>query len=151
MCSTNAFFLPGDKPQIYITANRTVLWAFGFTSSKTYSLLRGIERTLLQFIFKASSASRPRSMTTRNKKNDFFLLLVGFGKLCEKAKFRKKMPSPRIEPGFHRPQRCVLTTILRWLISLWTLTFSIFVLRCSINASLTIDILEWVVIVRMKL
>ena len=24
------------------------------------------------------------------------------------------MPSPRIEPGFHRPQRCVLTTILRW-------------------------------------
>ena len=24
------------------------------------------------------------------------------------------MPSPGIEPGFHRPQRCVLTTILRW-------------------------------------
>ena len=24
------------------------------------------------------------------------------------------MPFPRIEPGFHRPQRCVLTTILKW-------------------------------------
>ena len=26
----------------------------------------------------------------------------------------KKMPPPRIEPGFQQPQCCVLTTILRW-------------------------------------
>lgn len=25
------------------------------------------------------------------------------------------MPPPGIEPGFHRPQRCVITPILRWL------------------------------------
>ena len=28
------------------------------------------------------------------------------------------MPPPRIEPGFQQPQCCVLTTILRWQISI---------------------------------
>ena len=32
----------------------------------------------------------------------------------EKTTENCRLPSPRIEPGFHRPQRCVLTTILRW-------------------------------------
>ena len=28
--------------------------------------------------------------------------------------WKKEMPPPGIEPGFHRPQRCVITPILRW-------------------------------------
>ena len=30
------------------------------------------------------------------------------------TKKRKDVPPPGIELGFHRPQRCVLTIILRW-------------------------------------